>query len=166
MGWVSLLQQGADGVVFIEHSGDAILAVVTAFMRRWGQKSATRRFLARFGLLIDLERYRVELGGAVLDLTLTELKVLKELASDDDRVIPRMAIQQQVFGQLAPGNRSLDVHVCSLRKNFVRTDSMSNRCAEWDTGCFPSAEGSSGPRPPKTVKSFKAARIVLPDNSC
>lgn len=116
--WIQTLQQGADGVVYEDQPAEAVVAILAAFLRRWGQRNATRRFLPRFGMLIDLDRYRVELSGNVLDLTLTELKVLKELATEDDRVIPRMAIQQQVFGQLAPGNRSLDVHVCSLRKKL------------------------------------------------
>lgn len=116
--WIAMLNQGADGVVFSDLPSDGALAQVMAGLRRWREKGSTQRFLPKFGLLIDLERYRVELKGHVLDLTLTELKVLKELASEDDRVIPRAAIQQEVFGQLAPGNRSLDVHVCSLRKKL------------------------------------------------
>lgn len=116
--WISTLQQGADGVLFSDLSPDGLVAQVSASLRRWRDKSSTQRVLPKYGLRIDLERYRVELKGHVLDLTLTELKVLKELASEDDRVIPRAAIQQEVFGQLAPGNRSLDVHVCSLRKKL------------------------------------------------
>lgn len=116
--WINSLQAGADGVVFDDLSPVGTLAQLSAFLKRLSQKSQTRRFLPRFGMLIDLERYRVELNDKVLDLTLTELKVLKELASEDDRVIPRTAIQQEVFGQLSPGNRSLDVHVCSLRKKL------------------------------------------------
>lgn len=116
--WIDILNQGADGVLFSELPVEGSIAQVNAALRRWREKGSTQRFLPKFGLLIDLERYRVELKGHVLDLTLTELKVLKELANEDDRVIPRAAIQQEVFGQLAPGNRSLDVHVCSLRKKL------------------------------------------------
>jgi DNA-binding response OmpR family regulator len=116
--WTALLQDGADGVLFEDIPGEGILIQLVSYMRRLGQRSPTKRYLAKFNLLIDLERYRVELSEKVLDLTLTELKVLKELANEEDRVIPRMLIQQEVFGQLAPGNRSLDVHVCSLRKKL------------------------------------------------
>lgn len=118
LSWINSLKQGADGVLCAKWPAEATMSQISAFMRRWSQKTALRRFLPRFGLMIDLERYRVEMSGNVLDLTLTELKVLKELASEDDRVVPRMAIQQEVFGQLSPGNRSLDVHVCSLRKKL------------------------------------------------
>lgn len=116
--WISGLQQGADGVLFHDQPAEGALLQVQAFLRRWAQRTATRRFLPKYGMLIDLDKYRVELGGKALNLTLTELKVLKELANEDDRVVPRNAIQQEVFGQLAPGNRSLDVHVCSLRKKL------------------------------------------------
>jgi DNA-binding response OmpR family regulator len=116
--WIDGLKQGADGVLFEEMTVEGCLATVSASLRRWREKSSTQRLLPKFGLLIDLERYRVELKGHVLDLTLTELKVLKELANEEDRVVPRAAIQQEVFGQLSPGNRSLDVHVCSLRKKL------------------------------------------------
>lgn len=116
--WMIVLEQGADGVLFSDLTPEGSLAQVLASLRRWRDKSSTQRILPKYGLRIDLERYRVELKGHVLDLTLTELKVLKELASEDDRVIPRTSIQQEVFGQLSPGNRSLDVHVCSLRKKL------------------------------------------------
>jgi DNA-binding response OmpR family regulator len=116
--WTRSLQAGADGVLFDDLPVQGTLAQVAAFLRRWSKSSLTKRFLPRFGMLIDLERYRVELKEKVLDLTLTELKVLKELANDDEHVVPRMAIQNEVFGQLSPGNRSLDVHVCSLRKKL------------------------------------------------
>jgi DNA-binding response OmpR family regulator len=116
--WIEQLHQGADGVVFEDLPLEGSLALAAASLRRWRESRSTKRHLPKFDLLIDLERYRVELKGHVLDLTLTELKVLKELANEDDRVIPRASIQQEVFGQLAPGNRSLDVHVCSLRKKL------------------------------------------------
>jgi DNA-binding response OmpR family regulator len=116
--WIDTLNQGADGVLFSDLPIEGCFAQILASLRRWREKGSTKRLLPKFGLLIDLERYRVELKGHILDLTLTELKVLKELANEDDRVVPRAAIQQEVFGQLAPGNRSLDVHVCSLRKKL------------------------------------------------
>lgn len=116
--WVASLQHGADGIFFNDQSVEGILLQLLAYQRRWSQKSATRRFLPRYGMLIDLDKYRVELNGKVLNLTLTELKVLKELANEDNRVVSRSVIQQEVFGQLSPGNRSLDVHVCSLRKKL------------------------------------------------
>lgn len=116
--WIPKLETGADGVIFRDLVPEAINAQMLAFLRRCQRKIATQRHIARFNLLIDLERYQVQLSGDPLELTLTELKVLKELANDDDRVVPRAQIQQKVFGQLSPGNRSLDVHVCSLRKKL------------------------------------------------
>lgn len=115
--WVHLLKEGADGIIFHEHAAEA-LYIVKAFLRRLSQAGKTQRQLPRFGMVIDLENYSVEVKDRPLDLTLTELKVLKEMAHEDDRVIARAQIQKQVFGQLPPGNRSLDVHVCSLRKKI------------------------------------------------
>jgi len=47
---------------------------------------------------------------------LTEFKILRELASEDSKVVSRLEIQTRVFGEGKLSNRSLDVHVCALRK--------------------------------------------------
>lgn len=90
-------------------------ARIKSLLRRQ-QLGQNKLFVNRFNLMVDSERYRVEIKGDAVDLTLTEFKILRELASEDAKVVSRVEIQTRVFGQAKLSNRSLDVHVCALRK--------------------------------------------------
>lgn len=78
----------------------------------------SRRFVPRLGLVLDSQRYRVEVRGEQVILTLTEYKILRAIATDSDGIVERTEIQSQVFGAAQLSKRSLDVHVCSLRKKL------------------------------------------------
>jgi DNA-binding response OmpR family regulator len=85
----------------------------------WRRQSYhSKRFFERHNLWIDSERHRAEIAGQIIALTLTEFKILRELASEEDKVVTRMEIQTRVFGEAQVSTRSLDVHVCALRKKL------------------------------------------------
>lgn len=90
-------------------------ARIKSLLRRQ-QFGQNKLFINKFGLLVDSERYIVEVAGNAVELTLTEFKILRELASEDSKVVSRLEIQTRVFGEGKLSNRSLDVHVCALRK--------------------------------------------------
>jgi len=90
-------------------------ARIKSLLRRQ-QFGQNKLFINKFGLLVDSERYIVEVAGQSVELTLTEFKILRELASEDSKVVSRLEIQTRVFGEGKLSNRSLDVHVCALRK--------------------------------------------------
>jgi DNA-binding response OmpR family regulator len=92
-------------------------ARIKSLLRRQ-QLGQNKLYINQFGLMVDSERYRVEVKGEVVDLTLTEFKILRELASEESKVVSRLEIQTRVFGQAKLSNRSLDVHVCALRKKI------------------------------------------------
>jgi DNA-binding response OmpR family regulator len=92
-------------------------ARIRSLLRRQGL-GQNKRFIARLNLMVDSEHYTAEINGQGLELTLTEFKILRELAAEDTRVISRLEIQTRVFGQAKLSNRSLDVHVCSVRKKI------------------------------------------------
>lgn len=110
------LDSGADGFLpkslFSVHLFEAR---IRASLRRFGIQNA-KRLVSRLDLTIDNEHYTIEVKGQPLSLTLTEFKILRQLCSEVPRVVPRQEIQNQVFGQTKLSTRSLDVHVCSLRK--------------------------------------------------
>ena len=55
-------------------------------------------------------------NGRALILSLTELRVLTELARRVDRIVSREDLFTQVWGrELRPGDRSIDVYVHKLR---------------------------------------------------
>ena len=90
-------------------------ARVRALLRRRGS-GGERRFIASLNMVVDNGQNTVEINGAALTLTLTEFKILRMLASAESKVVPRLEIQTRVFGQAEAYNRSLDVHICSLRE--------------------------------------------------
>lgn len=92
-------------------------ARVKSYLRRQGIAD-NRRFVPRLQLVLDSQRYRVEVQGSALGLTLTEFKILRELATDKEKVVSHREIQGQVFGSQQVSKRSLDVHICALRKKL------------------------------------------------
>lgn len=118
--WIPLLESGADGVVFENCPAEAVFAQLNSFVRRCGKNESMRRFFPKLGLLIDLERYIIEVHGESLDVTLTELKIMRELGGEDGQVIPRSLLSERALRQFSPNTRSLDVHICSLRKKLKK----------------------------------------------
>ena len=96
-------------------------ARVKSLLRRQQQFGVAKRHVPRLNMTVDSEQYTAEVGGLVLNLTLTEFKILRELACEDAKVISRADIQNRVFGEAKLSTRSLDVHVCSLRKKIKST---------------------------------------------
>lgn len=115
---VRAFECGADGLlpktVFTRRS---LVARVTAYMKRQGL-AARRRVVPRLNIKIDSNKCRVEIKGRQISLTLTEFKILNTLATDEDKIVNRREIQDHVFGKEQVSRRSLDVHVCSLRKKL------------------------------------------------
>jgi DNA-binding response OmpR family regulator len=108
---------GADGLIPKSlFSRRFLVARVNAYLRRQGLMN--RRIVPRLGLVLDSQRYKVEVQGTAVPLTLTEFKILRELAKDEEQVVLRRDIQSEVFGTNEISKRSLDVHVCSLRKKL------------------------------------------------
>jgi DNA-binding response OmpR family regulator len=109
---------GADGIVPKTCCTRRYIAArVKSYLRRQGLADA-RRFVPRLGLVLDSQRYRVEVNGKSLSLTLTEYKILRALSTDQEVIVARREIQSQVFGDSQISKRSLDVHICALRKKL------------------------------------------------
>jgi two-component system alkaline phosphatase synthesis response regulator PhoP len=85
-------------------------------IQRLGQN---RRYISRLGLTINNETYSMTMADQDVALTLTEFKILRELAIEETIVVSRLEIQTRVFGEATLNTRSLDVHVCSLRKKIT-----------------------------------------------
>lgn len=114
---VQALESGADDCLQKPPSVDLLAAKLKALLRRQGPPVG-RRYAPQLDLVIDSERYLVEVRGKSLNLTMTEFRILRELVFADGRVVSRVELQTKVFGQSELLNRSLDVHVCALRKKF------------------------------------------------
>lgn len=114
--WQNLLENGADGVLFDHLPVSALMGQVIASLRRLEKKGTFSH--PSLGLRIDTEDCRITIDKEVLDLTLTEYKLLRELArTTDTDVVQRDFIQKKFFADSLRA-RTLDVHICSLRKKL------------------------------------------------
>jgi DNA-binding response OmpR family regulator len=67
-------------------------------------------------MTLDVDTYRVTVGGRPLDLTFKEFEVLRFLASRPGRVFTRPTLLREVWGyDFYGGTRTVDVHVRRLR---------------------------------------------------
>ena len=70
-------------------------------------------------LFIDLDKRIVKIDDKSVELTFKEFELLKYLAKNPGRAIPREELINQVWGYDFIGeSRTLDVHVNSLRKKL------------------------------------------------
>jgi two-component system phosphate regulon response regulator PhoB/two-component system alkaline phosphatase synthesis response regulator PhoP len=70
-------------------------------------------------LRMDLERYETRVGGAPVDLTSTEFKILAFLASKKGRVLSRDQILDHLWGhEKIVLDRTVDVHIKNIREKL------------------------------------------------
>jgi DNA-binding response OmpR family regulator len=71
------------------------------------------------GLVIDLAKCEVSVGGRVVELTFKEYELLKCLASNKGRVYTRETLLNKVWGyDYYGGDRTVDVHIRRLRSKI------------------------------------------------
>ena len=123
-GWVRNHNEGLP-VRHLEYEAFEPLAIkegeriVAEAIKRFGIEHAA--CVHRIGdLAIDHTRRRVSLGGRPLQLTPTEYRLLRTLASRADDVVTREELAQQVWGyQDASSGRTIDVHIRRLRAKLA-----------------------------------------------
>ena len=115
------LEMGADDYVVKPFKIRELVARVKAVLRRLGgEKRKGGEGCIEIGRLrIDSERHEVLLGGALIELTLTEFRLLRILAANKGRVLTR----QQLLNEMTEGSayivdRNVDVHIRAIRKKL------------------------------------------------
>ena len=74
--------------------------------------------ISRDGLVIDFSAHRVTIDGSEVALTLTEFKILSELLKQAGQVLTREKLRERALGNLNVTDRTIDVHMASLRKKL------------------------------------------------
>jgi two-component system response regulator VicR len=117
------LELGADDYVVKPYDLRELIARVRALLRRaYGELSeVSQGERISFGeIVIDLEQLRVTRGDEVVDLTPTEFRLLRYLASHPNRPISREVLIEAVWGYAGDlgGERTVDVHIRHLREKL------------------------------------------------
>ena len=137
---IRALECGADGFLPRQaFTRRLFVARVNAFLRRQGLMGE-RRIVPRLQMTFDSQRNKVDVAGIQVGLTQTEFKILNLLATEEDTVVSRPSLQTAVFGGAQISRRSLDVHVCALRKKLkpFQLDIESSRGVGYRLGpCSP-----------------------------
>jgi DNA-binding response OmpR family regulator len=106
---------GADDYVVKPFVLAELVARVEAVLRRMGR---TQPVLQVGDLVVDLDHGVVARGGAPVDLTATELRLLVFLARRQDRVVGKVQLLAGVWGYGDYAENLVEVHVSGLRRKL------------------------------------------------
>ena len=115
---VAALELGADDYMVKPFSPKELSARIRAVLRRVTQNDKSEKVLELEGLSIDLKAHRVLLMGTEVHLTLTEYRILVELVRVHGQVLSRDQLRETALGNLNVTDRTIDVHMASLRKKL------------------------------------------------
>jgi DNA-binding response OmpR family regulator len=87
------------------------------------------------GLCIDLDRYELRIGGAVVEAPPKEMELLHFLAAHPNRVYTRNQLLDEVWGFDYYGDsRTIDVHVKRLREKLEGVSEKWSLKTVWGVG--------------------------------
>lgn len=110
---------GADEYIRKPVSIKVLLARVGAVLRRKEAAEQGSESLSAGPIVLDKARHEVTVDGGTVQLTATEFRVLGALMQAKGRVLDRGRLIDLVIGSgVAVTNRTIDVHVASLRKKL------------------------------------------------
>ena len=115
---VAGLEVGADDYVTKPFSPRVLVAHIRALLRRAAEPVTTAEVITAGAIRIDSGRHEILVDGAPVALTATEFKILRFLASRPGRVRTRLEIVENVSGDVAVLERTVDAHLTALRRKL------------------------------------------------
>ncbi len=117
---VAGFEVGADDYITKPVKPRVLTSRLKALLRRRPLEPATSEERTTLGdMVIDIERYHIEIKGKVVDLPRKEFELLGLLASKPGKVFTRDEIMDRIWGtQVIVGGRTIDVHIRKLREKI------------------------------------------------
>jgi DNA-binding response OmpR family regulator len=116
---IKTLELGADDYLKKPASIRELDARIHSVIRRAHHESKREEKILNYkNLAIDLAAHRVTLQNQEVPLTLTEYKILAELLKNTGVVVSRDQLRENALGNLNISDRTIDVHMASLRKKL------------------------------------------------
>jgi two-component system alkaline phosphatase synthesis response regulator PhoP len=115
------LELGADDYITKPFNPREVVARVRSVLRRSQGLNTVKqpRVLQLAGLLMDLDRHEVMIGGEPVELTSTEFQLLKTLLENPGYAFTRSELIEQSLGYEYEGSeRTLDSHMKNLRRKI------------------------------------------------
>ncbi len=109
-------KSGADDYICKPFDIDELIERVYAIKRRSAQSQ--KKVIGYNGLEIAIRGQFVSVGNTEVNLTVTEFNLLKELMKRKGEVLSRKEICLQVLGKEYTVERTVDVHIVSLRRKL------------------------------------------------
>lgn len=121
---VLLLEIGADDYVTKPFSPRELLARVQAAMRRSSRLATTPEIFSFDDIAVNFSKMELTQAGKVVSLTAQEFKVLRFFVQNQDRVVSREELLNEVWGyQSYPSTRTVDNHILRLRQKLEKDPS-------------------------------------------
>jgi DNA-binding response OmpR family regulator len=121
---VLLLEMGADDYVTKPFSPRELLARVQASVRRASRLSATPDVFVFDDITVNFTKMELTQSGKPIPLTAQEFKVLRFFVQNQDRVVSREELLNEVWGyQSYPSTRTVDNHILRLRQKLEKDPS-------------------------------------------
>jgi DNA-binding response OmpR family regulator len=118
---VGALNVGADDYVTKPFFPKELTARIKALVRRStlvGGEAPEPVRIELNGIVMNFTEHRVWVEGVEVALTLTEFKILGEMLKQNTRVLSRERLRESALGNLNVTDRTIDVHMASLRKKL------------------------------------------------